>query len=59
VRRENIVALEYDLAAFDRPDRYNQDAGTPRTLQQALKVGENIIELFKAEGIADRYLQKA
>jgi hypothetical protein len=58
-RRENIVALEYDLAAFDRPDRYTRDIGTPRTPQQALEVGENIIELLKAEGIADQSLQKA
>jgi hypothetical protein len=59
VRRENMVALEYDLSAFDRPDRYVRDISTPRTPQQALEVGENIVELLKAEGIADQCLQKA
>jgi hypothetical protein len=59
VRRENLVAFEYDLAAFDRPDRYTRDISTPRKPQQALEVGENIIELLKDEGIADQCLQKA
>ena len=58
-RREAMLELECDLAAFDRPDRYPRHFGAPRTPQQALEVGEKLIELLKAEGIADQCLQKA
>jgi len=58
-RREMMLELEFDLAAFDRPDRYTPHIGTPRTPQQALEVGEDLIDLLRAEGIADQGLQKA
>jgi hypothetical protein len=57
-----MIELEYDLDVFDRPlapDTYFSHSGTPRTPQQALKLGEKLIELLKAEGIADQTLQKA
>lgn len=54
-----MLEREYDLAAFDRPDVYYRHKGTPRTPQQALQVGEKLIELLKAEGVADQNLQKA
>lgn len=62
VRREAMIELEYDLDVFDRPlapDIYFRHSGTPRTPQQALQLGEKLIELLKAEGIADQTLQKA
>ncbi|GAB7325877.1 hypothetical protein MBLNU13_g09945t1 [Cladosporium sp. NU13] len=58
LRREAMLKLECDLAAFDRPDRYPPHFGAPRSPQQALEVGEKLIELLKAEGIADQNLQK-
>ena len=59
VRRETMLDREYDLAAFDSPEVYFRHNGTPRTPQQALKLGEILIGLLKAEGIADQNLQKA
>ena len=54
-----MLDLEGDLAAFDRPDTYIPHIATPRTPQAALGVGEDLIELLRAEGIADQCLQKA
>jgi hypothetical protein len=59
VRRDAMLELEYDLAAFDRPERYTPHFYTPRTPEQALKVAEGLIELLRDEGIADQGLQKA
>ena len=58
-RREAIRALEYDLEAFERPDKYVPHLGIPRTPQQALEVAELLIQLLREEGIADRGLQNA
>lgn len=58
-RREAMLDLEGNLAAFDRPDTYIPHIATPRTPQAALEVGEDLIELLRAEGIADQCLQKA
>jgi hypothetical protein len=59
VRREAMLELEDDLAAFDRPDKYLRHTFTPRTPRQALEVGEDLIVLLRAEGIADQCLQNA
>jgi hypothetical protein len=58
-KREAMLALEYDLVAFDQPHRFSPHFDTPRTPQQALKVAEDLIELLRAEGIADQGLQTA
>lgn len=58
-RHVSMLKLEYDLAAFDEPDRFIPHVSTPRTPQKALELGEDLLLLLKAEGIADQGLQSA
>lgn len=58
-RRRRMFWLEFGLAVFDEPHEYSHYLDTPETTQGAVRSAEELIQLLRAEGIADRGLQSA